>query len=326
MSMVSKLARMAQKKLAQQGSGSSTSGSGQTDWKALVRTASDAITGDGKNGRPGQGGTGATGGYGGQRGPGSQGGQRGHDSQRGYDDPGGYDRRGGHAPTAAGPARPGSHGAPQQTRRAPSGSQTDRAAVARYDYLLQTADPHQVEQVHREAFERLTPAQRSLVEARMQEELPQGERPRSSSPDDLARAAARTEAREPGLLKGLLARVGTRDPRGGSSSGGLGRGAAVGGAAAAGLAAGGLLTVVAGGAVLSSVAGPLLEQAVGAGVDFDAIAGGVDLEGIASGLDITGGVDELANGAGEAVSGFGEQIKDLGSGFGIPGLDDLLGR
>ena len=318
MSMVSKLARMAQKKLAQQGSGSSTSGSGQTDWKALVRTASDAITGDGKNGRPGQ--QGRQDGYGGQSG---HGGQSSHSGQGGQGD----DRRGAHAPASAPRARPSAQGATQQTRRTPSGSQTDRAAVARYDYLLQTADPHQVEQVHREAFERLTPAQRSLVEARMQEELPQGERPRSSSPDDLARAAARTEAREPGLLKGLLARVGTRgDARGGSSSGGLGRGAAVGGAAAAGLAAGGLLTVVAGGAVLSSVAGPLLEQAVGAGVDFDAIAGGVDLEGIASGLDITGGVDELANGAGEAVSGFGEQIKDLGSGFGIPGLDDLLGR
>lgn len=309
MSMVSKLARMAQKKLAQQGSGSSTSGSGQTDWKALVRTASDAITGDGKNGRPGQGR------------------QDGYGRPVGDDHRGGYDRQGGYAPTSAGQARPGAQGAAQGAGRAPSGTQADRAAVARYDYLLQTADPHQVEQVHREAFERLTPAQRSLVEARMQEELPQGERPRSSSPDDLARAAARTEAREPGLLKGLLARVGTRgDARGGSSAGGLGRGAAAGGAAAAGLAAGGLLTVVAGGAVLSSVAGPLLEQAVGAGVDFEAIAGGVDLEGIASGLDITGGVDELANGAGEAVSGFGEQIKDLGSGFGIPGLDDLLGR
>lgn len=321
MSMVSKLARLAQKKLAEQGSGSKPSGSGQTDWKALVRTASDALTGDGKNGRPGQ--------------P-AQSGQGGSNGQRGPSDQGGYDSRGGYAqpstpsaPAGAGtrsgeggagaPGRPSSGGAP-------TGSQSDRAAVARYDYLLQTADPHQVEQVHREAFERLTPAQRSLVEAQMQEELPQGERPRSSSPDDLARAAARTEAREPGLLKGLLARVGSSgDARGGSSSG-LGRGAAVGGAAAAGLAAGGLLTVVAGGAVLSSVAGPLLEQAVGAGVDFDAIAGSVDLEGIASGLDITGGVEDLTSGAGEAVSGFGEQIKDLGSGFGLPGLDDLLGR
>lgn len=324
MSMVSKLARMAQKKLAQQGSGSSTSGSGQTDWKALVRTASDAITGDGKNGRPGQ--------QGRQDGYGNQGGQGGYGRPVGDDRRGGYDRQGGYAPTSAGQARPGAQGSAQRSGRAPSGTQADRAAVARYDYLLQTADPQQVEQVHREAFERLTPAQRALVEERMQQELPQGERPRSSSPDDLARAAARTEAREPGLLKGLLARVGTRgDARGAGASGGgassgLGRGAVVGGAAAAGLAAGGLLTVVAGGAVLSSVAGPLLEQAVGAGVDFDSIAGAVDLEGIASGLDITGGVDELANGAGEAVSGFGEQIKDLGSGFGIPGLDDLLGR
>ncbi|MHA7178446.1 hypothetical protein ACX80D_17585 [Arthrobacter sp. Sr24] len=39
-------------------------------------------------------------------------------------------------------------------------SNADRAAITRYDHLLETADPHQIEQMHREAFERLTPAQR----------------------------------------------------------------------------------------------------------------------------------------------------------------------
>ena len=197
-------------------------------------------------------------------------------------------------------------------------SDTDRAAIARYDYLLQTADPQRVEQIHREAFARLTPQQRELVEARMQEELPPGERPRSSSADDLARAAGRAEAMNPGRMRGLLSRV---------------RGGGVGGAAVvAGGAAVGILGVVAGGAVLSSVAGPLLDQAANMGVDFGALAEGVDLESLAAGVDVdalTGGAEELMGTAGEAVSGlgdaatgWGERVGDLG----IPGIGDLFGR
>lgn len=321
MSMFSKLTRLAQKGLAaQQGSASRGSGSapgGKAGWQDLVRTAADALGGDSSSGRDGQPRAAS--------GPVSQ-------PTAGQGAPSVQPH--GTAPAAG--HRPASTGTPRATTQA---SDADKAAVARYDYLLQTADPHQVEQVHREAFERLTPEQRSQIEARMQAELPAGEQPRSAGTDDLARAAARTEAREPGTLKGLLARAGGRGSgsaggSSGGSQGGFGKGALVGGAAAgaAGLAAGGLLTAVAGGAVLSSVAGPLLEQAVGAGIDFDALGSAVDLDGIANGLeglggfDVAGGVDELTNGAGEAVSGFGEQIKDLGSGFGLPGLDDLLGR
>lgn len=177
-----------------------------------------------------------------------------------------------------------------------SASASDRAAIARYDYLMQTADPHQIEQIHRDAFARLTPEQRAQVEQRMRAELPPHERPVSSSAPDLARAAARTEAASPGRVRGLLARVG----RGGAVAG-------IGGAAV------GVLGVVAGGALLSSVAGPLLEQAAGFGVDFDAMAEGVDLEGVADGV---------LGGAAEQVTGFGEQL----GGFEIPGLGDLFGR
>lgn len=331
MSMFSKLTRLAQKGLAaQQGSASrspgSTAGSGKGGWQDLVRTAADALTGDSSPSRDGAPGT---------RTPSGQQPPAGRASTVGGTSGGAPVR--GTAPT--GPAGGTASGRSSHQAASTPASDADKAAVARYDYLLQTADPQQVEQVHREAFESLTPAQRSQIEARMQAELPAGEQPRSSGTDDLARAAARTEARQPGTLKGLLARAGGH--RGGStgssssgSAGGFGKGALVGGAAAgaAGLAAGGLLTAVAGGAVLSSVAGPLLEQAVGAGIDFDALGSAVDLDGIANGLeglgglDVAGGVDELTNGAGEAVSGFGEQIKDLESGFGLPGLDDLLGR
>ncbi|WP_101848712.1 cation-transporting ATPase [Zhihengliuella sp. ISTPL4] len=194
----------------------------------------------------------------------------------------------------------------------------DRAAIARYDYLLQTADPHRIEEIHREAFARLTPQQRELVEARMRRELPAGERPRSSSADDLARAAGRAEAMEPGRLRGLLSRA---------------RGIGAGGAAvAAGGAAVGLLGVVAGGAVVSAVAAPLLEQAAGLGVDFGAMAENVDLEALASGVDVdalTGGAGDLLGSAGETVSGFGETATGWGErlgDLGIPGIGDILGR
>lgn len=210
------------------------------------------------------------------------------------------------------------HGFPATSAtRVPADSQvsdTDRAAIARYDYLLDTADPHQIEQVHREAFSRLSPAQREQIEQRMRAELPTHEHPRSTEPADLARTAARTEAGHPGLLRGLLARAGGSTSRSGP---GMASGVALGGAA---VAAGGLLSVVAGGAIVSSIAGPLLEEAANIGVDFDTLASGIDLEGM------TGGLEEFTTGAGEGISGLGEQLGEFGSGFTLPGLDDLLGR
>lgn len=213
------------------------------------------------------------------------------------------------------PPAPGAGGA---TRAGSAASDADRAAIARYDYLLQTADPQRIEQIHRDAFARLTPQQRELVEERMRDELAPGKRPRSSSPDDLARAAGRAEAMRPGRMRGLLSRV---------------RGGGAGGAAVmAGGAAVGVLGAVAGGAVLSAVATPILEQAAGLGVDFSALAEGVDLEALASGVDIggfTGGAEELMGFAGEAVSGLGETATGWGEklgDLGIPGIGDIFGR
>ncbi|WP_378144974.1 hypothetical protein ACFJGV_15990 [Cnuibacter sp. UC19_7] len=240
-----------------------------------------------------------------------------------------------------GDGRPPAAAPAQSARPASATDPADRAAIARYDYLLQTADPHQVEQVHREAFARLTPAQREQVQSRMRSELPAHEQPRSSGADDLARAAARTEASRPGLLRGLLARAGA-----GGSSRGSGAGL---GMAAAGMgvgAVGGVLAAVAGGAIVSSVAGPLLDQAMNLGVDFDALASGIDVESIAGGAlgDVAGGVEgltggvegltgdlaagagDLAGSAGEAASGFGDQLGGLGDRLGSFGLDDLFGR
>jgi hypothetical protein len=191
----------------------------------------------------------------------------------------------------------------------------DAAAIARYDYLLKTAQPEQLEQVHRDAFARLTPAQRDQVNAQLRAELPATEQPVSAEPADLARAAARGEAHNPGFLRSLFAKP---SGRGGA---GLLAGAGVGAVAGAGIgAAGGLLAAVAGGAVLSGVAAPILEQAAGLGVDFENLAGGLG--------DLTAGAEDYAGGVGEQLTDLGNGIEapalsDLTSNFEIPGLSDL---
>ncbi|KGJ72299.1 hypothetical protein GY21_16235 [Cryobacterium roopkundense] len=272
MSNLQRILSMAAKALDKKGQQSS-GGSGKTDWREMVRTAADKVTGDSK--------------------------------PPAYGTP--------HAPL---------------TRSTPASavSAEDRAAIARYDYLLQTAQPQQLEQVHRDAFARLTPAQRDEVNAQLRAELPANEYPASSSSDDLARSATRGEAQNPGFMKKLFAKP---SGRGAGALAGVGMGAAAG--AGIGLA-GGLLAAVAGGAVLSTVAGPLLEQAAGFGVDFESLAGG--LEGVTGGLEgVTGGLEGAASGltegAGEYATGLGDQVSELGSNFEIPGLGalgNLFGR
>lgn len=330
------------------GGGSSSNAGG--DWRSIVRSAADALTGDSRQ-----------------------------QSRDQWPNSGtGRDARGSNVPhSSAGAGTYPAYGARDAgsasagtgatitdraaSASAPELSAEDRAAIARYDYLLQTAEPQQIEQVHREAFARLTPAQREAIEQRMRSELPAHEQPRSSSPDDLARTATRAEMSRPGLLKGLLARVpafgrsggsgaGASGARGGGAVRGLGAAAAgLGGGAiaGAGLMAGGALAAVAGGAVLSSVAGPLLEQATNLGVDFESLAAGLDPEALLGGVDGLAGVDDLAAGAGDLaagagdavagvsdqvgglgdqVTGLGDQLSEFGSNFTLPGLDDLFGR
>ena len=57
----------------------------------------------------------------------------------------------------------------------PSGATEYEAAVERYRYMLRTAPPDRLEQVHTEAFAGLTPAQHQQVLARLRDELPAGE-------------------------------------------------------------------------------------------------------------------------------------------------------
>ncbi|WP_150957079.1 cation-transporting ATPase [Microbacterium testaceum] len=249
---------------------------GGKDWRDMVRSAADAVTGD----------------------------------------------RRADAPPAAPPwstthAATGRYAPPAASGSSSALSADDRAAIARYDYLLRTADPDRVEQMHREAFARLTPAQRAHVKERMDADLAPHERPRTDAADDLARTAARAEAARPGRMSGLLAKAG----RGGLIGAGV-------------VGAGGLLAAVAGGAIVSAVAGPLLAHAGQMGVDFAGLAEGVDLEAMASGVDLASlaedtGIGEWAGGAQDAWSGAGEQISGFGEGLSnldIPGFGDFLGR
>lgn len=261
-------------------SGRGGASGGSTDWRDMVRKVSDKVTGDDR--------------------------QAGHEQQ------------GGQQPRRDGYGAPQQHGGrPATGGHAPQGSAADRAALAKYDYLLQTAPPQQLEQVHRDAFERLTPEQRQQVLARLSAEVPAGERPASSEPADLARAATRGETAHPGLMKRVL----------GSTGGKVAAGAAV-GAGVAGVA--GLAVAVAGAAAVSSVALPLLGDAVASGIDFDQLTNGFGFEGLdgltAGGEEYLGGLGDQVGGLGDQVSGLGDQLGSLGEGFQIPGLGNLFDR
>jgi hypothetical protein len=101
---------------------------------------------------------------------------------------------------AGSPASRGTGGA------APSPAPTEDQAVARYRYLLRTASPEQLEQIHAEAFARLSPDQRQQLLRQLGGSLPAGEQVRSDSPQDLARAATRGEVRQPGYLQSTFSR------------------------------------------------------------------------------------------------------------------------
>ncbi len=92
---------------------------------------------------------------------------------------------------------------PATPRRRPPNE--DERAVERYRYLLRTAPPETIEQVHAEAFSKLNDSQRALVYEELSKGSATGERPLSSEPATLARAATRREMREPGSIERSLA-------------------------------------------------------------------------------------------------------------------------
>ena len=87
----------------------------------------------------------------------------------------------------------------ESAQRAPQRSE-DEIAVERYQYLLRTAPPETIEQVHTEAFSKLTDEQRDLLFRQLTETVEPSERPKDAQPASLAKAATRAELREPGTL------------------------------------------------------------------------------------------------------------------------------
>jgi len=252
-----------------------------TDWRDIVRSAADRLTGDDRAQ---------------QRPPQAQSGQR-------------------QVPQAPGATHP----RPGHQHRGQA--DPDAVALAKYDYLLRTAPPEQLEQVHHDAFARLTPAQRQQVRDRLDSELPPHEHLRDDSAGSMARAMTRGEMQRPGLIRRVLGGSG----RPGSGRGGAFAGGAVAGAGAGAIAVGGLAVAVAGGAVLSAAAAPVLAGAADLGVDFEGVASGMGDLGLG---DLGGGVEGFAaegeqflGGLGEQASGLGEQASNLGSDF-LGGLFD----
>lgn len=249
------------------------------DWRSLVRSAADSLTGDDRPAAPDH---------------------RTSSTQRPV--PRTEARHA--APSTARDSTPvGARGSASSASLSADLSEPDRRAIARYDYLVRTAEPDQLERVHQEAFERLTPQQRSQLTASLRSELPEGERPRTDAPQDVARSATRLAMLDPRRLTGLLSRSGGGGRRGAGAG-------ALGAVGAGALGVGGLLAAVAGGAVVTSVGGALLQDALGAGIDIDSLA--PDLAGE------LGGFPEGFEGV-EGLSGVGDRISDLG-------LGDLFGR
>jgi hypothetical protein len=90
---------------------------------------------------------------------------------------------------------------PPAAQRGTTQRTPDEIAVERYRYLLRTAPPETIEQVHREAFAKLTDEQRAIIYEELSKGAGTGERPLSSEPATLARAATRAEFRQPGTME-----------------------------------------------------------------------------------------------------------------------------
>ncbi|WP_375405940.1 hypothetical protein [uncultured Amnibacterium sp.] len=147
----------------------------------------------------------------------------------------------------------------------------DEIAVERYRYLLRTAAPDAVEEVHAEAFATLTPQQRRLVFEELSRNAAASDRPAADDPRTLARSATRSELRQPGFLEHTF----------GSGSAGS-RGAGLG--------------TMLGGSLLGTVAGVVIGSAIA-----DMVLPGIG--DVAS--DASGGIEDVASDLGGGFGDFG---------------------
>src|SRR3954454_12738777 len=162
-------------------------------------------------------------------------------------------------PPTAGGAQGGQPAGQGGTAAAGQGRSEDEIAVERYRYLLRTAPPETIEQVHEEAFSKLTSDQRRLLFQQLSEAAPAGEQPRGDDPRSLAQAATRSELRQPGTLERALG--------GGQRGAGYGGGVGFGGMFASSLL-GSVAGYVIGSALVSAfLPSPADNQADGSGND-----------------------------------------------------------
>ena len=163
----------------------------------------------------------------------------------------------------------------------------DEIAVERYRYLLRTAPPETIEQVHTEAFSKLTQEQRDLLFQQLSDGAPIGEAPRDTTPKALASAATRQELRNPGTMERSL-------------GGGMGFGSMV---------ASSLLGTVAGYVIGSALVSAFMPD-FGSDSDSGTDAGADDASADASGADSADGDSAGADSAGGDFGG------DAGGDFG----------
>ena len=90
---------------------------------------------------------------------------------------------------------------PPPARQGAAPRSDDDIAVERYRYLLRTAPPETIEQVHAEAFAKLTDEQRSKIFDELSHNAPAGEAPRGKDAASLASSATRSELRQPGTME-----------------------------------------------------------------------------------------------------------------------------
>jgi hypothetical protein len=192
---------------------------------------------------------------------------------------------------------------PRAARDTPSAD--EERAIARYLYLLRTAPPDAIEQVHADAFRVLTQAQRNELLGRIGQALPPYERalavPVNGTPIGLARLITRAEMRQPGTVARLFGP----------------------GVGAVGVAASSLLGAIAGAVAVSAIAAPFL---AGAALALAAsTVGGAPLAAESPASGGTGGPTDPEIGAGDTPAA--DPVADAGSlddgGFDF-GLGDLF--
>lgn len=214
-----------------------------------------------------------------------------------------------------------SMGAPnQRTATAPMGEATgqpppaqaagtrdeNERAINRYRYLLRTAPPETIEQVHADAFAQLTPEQRQQVLDDLKQEAPEHERAAmtQSDPQSLARSATRAEMRQPGVLERTFS-------RGGAMGGGIGMG---------GLLAGSFLSTIAGVVVGSAIANAFFDN-----TNYNDQTGDSADTGDTSDTGSAGDTaDSGADANGQDMSG--QDVSDPGSDPGAGGYGDVGGN